>query len=337
MLHLALLPKGHFMKFPRRHFLRLAAGCAALPVVSRIAQAQAYPTRPARILVGFPPSSAADILARVLGQGLSERLGQPFVVETQPGAGSNIATEAVVRAHPDGYTLLMVTGSNAVNATLYDKLNFNFIRDIAPVARVSRGALIMVVNPSVPATTVPEFIAYAKANAGRIKMASGGNGGTTHVVGELFKVMTGVDMRHVPYRGSPAALVGVIEGQAHVMFDLVPPLIESVKSGKLRVLAVSAAQRLEVLPDVPTVGDFVPGYEATFWGGIGVPTDTPAEIIDQLSQEINAVLADPTVKARIADVGYTVFASSPGDFGKFIAAETEKWAKIVKLANIRAE
>jgi tripartite-type tricarboxylate transporter receptor subunit TctC len=325
------------MKVPRRHFLHLAAGAAAFPVLSRTARAQAYPTRPVRILVGFPASSAADILARLLGQRLSDRLGQPFVIETRPGAGSNIATEAVVRAPADGYTLLMVTGSNAVNATLYDKLNFNFIHDIAPVARVSRGVLIMVVNSSVPAMTVPEFIAYAKANPGDIKMASGGTGGTTHVVGELFKVMTGVDMRHVPYRGSPAALAGLIEGQAHVMFDLVPPLIESVKAGKLRVLAVSAPQRLEVLPDVPTVGDFVRGYEATFWGGIGAPRDTPAEIIDKLSQEINAALSDPAVEARIADVGYTVFASSPGDFGKFIAAETDKWAKVVKVANIRAE
>jgi tripartite-type tricarboxylate transporter receptor subunit TctC len=323
------------MRVRRRQLLHLAVGAATLPVASRIARAQAYPSRPVRILVGFPPSSAADILARVLGQRLSDRLGQPFVVETRPGAGSNIATEAVVRAPPDGYTLLMVTGSNAVNATLYDKLNF--IRDIAPVARVSRGVLIMVVNPSVPAITVPEFVAYAKANPGKIKMASGGNGGTTHVIGELFKVMTGVDMHHVPYRGSPAAHAGVIDGQAHVTFDLVPPLIESVKAGKLRVLAVSAAQRLEVVPDLPTVGDFVPGYEATFWGGIGAPRDTPAEIIDKLSQEINAALADATVEARIADVGYTVFASSPGDFGKFIAAETEKWAEVVKLANIKAE
>jgi tripartite-type tricarboxylate transporter receptor subunit TctC len=234
------------MRLPRRRFLHLVAGTATLPTLTRAAWTLGYPARPVRIVVGFPPNSAADILARVLGQRLSDRLGQPFVVETQPGAGSNVATEAVVRAPPDGYTLLMVTGSNAVNATLYDRLNFNFIRDIAPVARVSRGVLIMVVNPSVPAMTVLEFIAYAKANPGKIKMASGGNGGTTHVVGELFKVMTGVDIRHVPYRGSPAALAGLVEGQAHVMLHLASPLIESVKAGKLRSLAVSAAQRLEV-------------------------------------------------------------------------------------------
>ncbi len=325
------------MKFPRRKFLHLAAGALAVPVSPRIATAQTYPMRSVRIIVGFPVGSAADILARLFGQWLSERLRQPFVIENRPGAGSNIATEAVVSAAPNGYTLLMVTGSNAVNATLYDKLNYNFIRDIAPVVRATRGPLVMVVNSSVPAETVPEFIAYAKANPGRLNMASAGNGGTTHVVGELFKVMTGVDMRHVPYRGSPPALAALLGGNAQVMFDLIPPLIEPIKTGKLRALAVTTAQRSGTLPSVPPLSDFVPGYEAAFWGGIGVPKDTPAEIIDKLNREISTALLDPTIKARIADVGYVAFASSPADFGKFIVEETERWGDVILAAGIKPE
>ncbi len=325
------------MKFPRRKFLHLAAGALAVPVSPRIATAQTYPMRSVRIIVGFPVGSAADILARLFGQWLSERLRQPFVIENRPGAGSNIATEAVVSAAPNGYTLLMVTGSNAVNATLYDKLNYNFIRDIAPVVRATRGPLVMVVNSSVPAETVPEFIAYAKANPGRLNMASAGNGGTTHVVGELFKVMTGVDMRHVPYRGSPPARAALLGGNAQVMFDLIPPLIEPIKTGKLRALAVTTAQRSGTLPSVPPLSDFVPGYEAAFWGGIGVPKDTPAEIIDKLNREISTALLDPTIKARIADVGYVAFASSPADFGKFIVEETERWGDVILAAGIKPE
>ncbi len=325
------------MKFPRRKFLHLAAGALAVPVSPRIATAQTYPMRSVRIIVGFPVGSAADILARLFGQWLSERLRQPFVIENRPGAGSNIATEAVVSAAPNGYTLLMVTGSNAVNATLYDKLNYNFIRDIAPVVRATRGPLVMVVDSSVPAETVPEFIAYAKANPGRLNMASAGNGGTTHVVGELFKVMTGVDMRHVPYRGSPPALAALLGGNAQVMFDLIPPLIEPIKTGKLRAPAVTTAQRSGTLPSVPPLSDFVPGYEAAFWGGIGVPKDTPAEIIDKLNREISTALLDPTIKARIADVGYVAFASSPADFGKFIVEETERWGDVILAAGIKPE
>jgi tripartite-type tricarboxylate transporter receptor subunit TctC len=325
------------MKLPRRQFLHLAAGASALPTMSRIARAQTYPTRPVQIIVGFSSGSAADILARLFGQKLSERLGQPFTVQNRPGAGSNIATEAVVRAPPDGHTLLMVTGSNAVNATLYKNLNYSFTRDIAPVVRVTRGSLVMVVHPSVPANTLPEFIAYAQANPGKINMASGGTGGTTHMVGELFKIMTGVDMRHMPYRGSSPALTDLLGGKMQVMFDLIPPLIDPIKNGKLRALVVTAASRSEILPEVPTVGDFVPGYEATFWGGIAAPKDTPAEIIDKLNLEITEALTDPEIKARIASVGYTVSASSPATFGRFVAEETEKWAKVIRAANIKPE
>jgi tripartite-type tricarboxylate transporter receptor subunit TctC len=326
------------MKLPRRrHFLHLAAGAVALPAVSRIAWAQAYPTRPVRIIVGFPGGSPSDIGARLIGQWLSERLGQPFVIENRPGAGSNVGTEFVVRAPPDGYTLLMVTATNAVNATLYDQLNFNFISDIAPVASIVRNPGVMVVNPSFPAKTVPEFIAYAKANPGKINMATAGLGTNQHIYGELFKVMAGVDLVPVHYRGSPPALTDLLGGQVQVIFDVLLSSITYIKAGKLRALAVTTATRSAALPDIPTVGEFVPGYEASGWQGIGAPRNTPAEIVDKLNREINAGLADPTMKARITDLGGTVFISSPADFGKVIAADTEKWGKVIRAANIKAE
>ena len=288
-------------------------------------------------IVGFAAGGAPDILARLMGQWLSERLGQPFVIENRPGAGSNIATEAVVRAPPDGYTLLLVSPANAINATLYDKLNFNFIRDIAPVAGIIREPHVMVVNPSVPAKTVPEFIAYAKANPGKLNMASAGNGTAAHVAGELFKMMTGVDMVHVPYRGAAPALTDLLGGQVQVMFAAMPASIEYIRAGKLRALAVTTATRSEALPDIPTVGEFVPGYEASAWFGVGAPKNTPAEIIDKLNKEINAALADPKIKARLADLGGTVLPGSPADFGKLIADETEKWGKVIRAANIKPE
>jgi tripartite-type tricarboxylate transporter receptor subunit TctC len=325
------------MKLPRRQFLHLAAGAAALPVVSRVATAQPYPIRPVRVTVGFPAGGVADILARLIGQRLSERLGQPLIVENRPGASSNVATEAVVRAPPDGYTLLMVGTPNAINATLYDKLNFDFIRDIAPVASINRGPLVMEVNPLVPAKTVPEFIAYAKANPGKINMASPGNGTAGHVAGELFKMMTGVNMLHVPYRGTPQAITDLLGGQMQVLFDPVSSSIEHIRAGKLRALAVTTATRSQALPDIPTVADFVPGYEATQWNGIGAPRNTSAEIVDKLNNEFNAVLADPGIKVRLAELGLTVLASSPAGLGKFIAEETEKWGKVVKLAGIKPE
>jgi tripartite-type tricarboxylate transporter receptor subunit TctC len=325
------------MKLPRRTFLHLAAGAVTLPAFSRIAWTQSYPSRPVRWIVGFAPAGPADILARLIGQWLSERLGQPFVIENRPGAASNIATEAVVRAPADGYTLLMVGSPNAINATLYDKLNFNFIRDIAPVANIMRGPLVMVVNPSLPANTVPEFIAYAKAHPGKINMASGGNGSTPHVAGELFKMMTGVDMNHVPYRGAAPALTDLLAGQVQVYFANTPASIEHIRAGKLRALAVTTATRSDALPDLPTVGDFVPGYEASTWFGVGAPKATPAEIVEKLNKEINAGLADPKMKARLADLGGTVLAVSPADFGKLIADETEKWAKVIRTANIKPE
>jgi tripartite-type tricarboxylate transporter receptor subunit TctC len=325
------------MKLPRRQFLHLAGAAAALPAVAHIARAQTYPTRPVRLIIGYPPGGSADITARLMGQWLSERLGQPFIVESRPGAGTNIATEAVVRAPPDGYTLLLVAPANAINATLDDKLNYNFIRDIAPVAGLIRFPNVMVVNPSVPAKTVPEFIAYAKANPGKLNMASSGNGSTIHVSGELFKMMTGVNMVHVPYRGAAPALTDMISGQVQVMFDNVPTSIEFIKAGKLRPLAVTTATRSEVLPDLPTVADFVPGYEASAWYGVGVPKGTPDEIIDKLNKEINAILADPKTKARLADLGATLLAGSPADFGKLIADETEKWAKVVKFSGAKPD
>jgi len=325
------------MKLPRRHFLHLAAGAAALPAVSRFAWAQTYPTRPVRLIVGFPPGGAADINARLMGQWLSERLGQPFIIENRPGAGSNIGTEAVARAPPDGYTFLIVTSTNAINATLYDNLNFNFIRDIVPIASIYRAALVMEVNPSVPAKTLPEFIAYAKANPGKINMASTGIGTPQHVSGELFKLMARIDMVHVPYRGSAPALTDLLGGQMQVMFDTLATSIEHIRAGNLRALAVTAATRLEVLPEIPTIAETVPGYEAIQWQGMGAPKGTPAEIVEKLNKEINAGLADPKIKARFADLGGTVIAGSPADFGKFIADETEKWAKVVKFAGIKPQ
>jgi len=329
--------RGNGMKLPRRNFLHLAAGAAALPAVSRIARAQAYPTRPVRIVVGFAPGSASDIITRLMGQSLSERLGQPFVIENRPGGGTNIATEAVVRAPADGYTLLMVSPAQAINATLYNKLNFNFIRDIAAVAGVLRGPAVLVVHPSVPATTVPEFIAYAKANPGKLSMASGGIGSGTHLAGELFKIMAGVDMLHLPYRGGGPALTDLLGGQVQVMFPGTVSSIEYIRAGRLRALAVTTATRSDALPDVPTVGEFVPGYEASGWFGIGAPKATPAEIVEKLNKEVNAALDDPKMKARLADLGGTVLPGSPADFGKLIAEDIQKWAKVVKFAGIRPE
>jgi tripartite-type tricarboxylate transporter receptor subunit TctC len=325
------------MKLPRRQFLHLAAGAAALPAVSRIAWAQDYPSRPVRIVVGLTAGSASDIVARLMGQWLSERLGQQFIVENRPGAGTNIAAEAVVRSAPDGYTLLLAASPNAINASLYDKLSFNFIRDIAPVAAISREPNVVVVNPSVPTRTVPEFIAYAKANPGRINMASAGNGTTSHLAGEMFKMMAGIDLVHVPYRGGGPALTDLLAGQVQVFFPPMVVPIGQVRAGKLRALAVTTATRSEALPEIPTVGEFVPGYEASVWFGLGAPKGTPAEIIDKLNRETNAALADPKIKARIAESGGNALAGSPADFGKLIADETEKWGKVVRAANIKAE
>jgi tripartite-type tricarboxylate transporter receptor subunit TctC len=326
------------VKLPhRRQFLHLAAGGIALPTVPRIARAQAYPAKPVRLIVGYAPGGGTDIVARLIGQWLSEHIGQPFIVDNRPGANSNIGTEAVVRASPDGYTFLLFGPASAINATLYEKLNFNFIRDIAPVAGITRVPNVLVVNPSIPVKTVPEFIAYGKTNSGRVNMASAGNGSAPHVAGELFKMMTGVNMVHVPYRGSGPALTDLLGGQVQVMFVELSSSIEYVKAGKLRALAVTTATRSEALPDVPTVGDFVPGYEASAPFGLGAPKNTPAEIVEKLSKEINGALADPKMKARLADLGGTVLAGSPADFGKLIAEETEKWAKVVKFAGIKPE
>jgi tripartite-type tricarboxylate transporter receptor subunit TctC len=325
------------MKLPRRNFLHLAAGAAALPAVSRIAKAQAYPTRPVRWIVGFPPAGGADIIARLIGQSLSERLGQQFIIENRPGAAGNIATEAVVRAPADGYTLLMITVPNVVNATLYDKANYNFIRDIVPVASIDRVPNVMAINPSVPAKTVAELIAYAKANPGKINMASGGNGTSQHIAGELFKMMTGISMQHVPYRGAGPALTDLLAGQVQVMFDTVSGSVEHIKAGKLRALAVTTAKRAQALPDVPTVADVVPGYEASTFHGVGAPRNTPPDIVNKLNREINAVLAEPGMQARLAELGAAVLPGSPADFGQFIAEETEKWAKVIKFAGIKPE
>jgi len=325
------------MKLPRRQILHLAAGAAALPAVSRIAWAQAYPSRPVRLIVTTAAGGSPDIIARLIGQWLSERLGQPIIVDNRPGAGTNIGTEIGVRAPPDGYTLLMALSANAINATLYDKLPFNFIRDTAPVASIASIPLIMEVNPSVPAKTVPEFIAYAKANPGKINMASGGSGTPAHVAGELFKMMAGINMVHVPYRGEGLALPDLISGQLQALFGVMPASLGYIKAGKLRALAVTTAKRQELLPDVPTVGEFLPGYEARGWYGIVGPKATPVNIIEKLNQEINAALADPSMKTRLTDLGCAVFAGSPADFGKFIAEETEKWAKVIKFAGIKPE
>jgi tripartite-type tricarboxylate transporter receptor subunit TctC len=325
------------MKFPRRHFLHLAAGAAALPAVSRIAWAQTYPTRPVRIVVGFPPGGPTDIAARLVGQWLSQRLGQPFIIENRPGATGNIGTETVVKTPPDGYTLLLVTSASAVNATLYQNLNFDFVRDIAPVAGIMRVPIVMVVNASVPAKTVPEFIAYARANPGKISFASPGNGSVSHLAGELFKMTAGVDIVHVPYRGSAPALTDLLGGQVQVIFDTPVTLVEQIRTGKLRALAVGTAARAEALPDVRPMGDFLPGYEASGWFGVGTPKNTPPEIIEKLNKEINASLADTTIKARLGDLGATVFVASPVEFGKFIADEVEKWGEVIKAAGIKPE
>jgi len=305
--------------------------------VARFAFAQAYPTRPVRLIVPVAPGGGYDLVARPMGQWLSERLGQPFIIENRPGAGSNIGTEAVVRAPADGYTLLLVAAANAINATLYNKLNFNFIRDIAPVAGIIHTALVVAVHPSFPAKTVPEFIAYAKANPGKLTMASGDVGTPSHPAGQLFKMMTGVDMVHVPYRGVAAALTDLLGGQVQVAFGSVPSSIEYIRAGKMRALGVTTAIRTQALPDIPTVGEFVPGYEATAWYGIGAPRATPAEIVDKLNKEVNVALDDPKIKARLADLGGTVFAGSPADFGKFIAEETEKWGNVIRALNIKAD
>jgi tripartite-type tricarboxylate transporter receptor subunit TctC len=324
------------MKLRRRNVLRLAAGAALLPAL-RTARAETYPSRPVHILVGFAAGGAADIVARLTAQRLSERLGQQFIVDNRPGAATNIATEAAVQATPDGYTLLLVTASNAINATLYEHLNFNFLRDMAPISGVVRVPNVMEVNPGVPARTVPEFIAYAKANPGKINMASGGIGSTPHVAGELFKMMAGVDLVHVPYRGDAPALVDLIGGQMQVIFDLIPASIGFIKAGKIRPLAVTSATRAAALPDLPTVGDFLPGYEATSFEGLAAPKSTPAEIIDTLNTAVNAAFADPGFKARLADIGAEGLPGSPEDFTGLIAGETEKWAKVVKFAGIKAE
>jgi tripartite-type tricarboxylate transporter receptor subunit TctC len=309
----------------------------ALAAAPRIAVAQGYPARPVHMIVGFAPGGPADILGRLIGQWLSERLGQQFVIESRPGAASNIATEAVVRAAGDGYTLLVVTSANTINATLYQKLSYNFIRDMAPVAGLIRVPQVIELNPSLPVTSVPEFIAYAKANPGKLNMASAGSGTVQHVAGELFKAMTGVEMQHVPYRGQAPALVDLLGGQAQVMFDTVPASIEYLRSGKLRALAVTTATRAPALPDLPTVAEFVPGYESSAIYGIAAPRSTPAEIVDTLNREINAALADGKLKARLAELGGTVLVGSPADFGRLIAAETEKWGKVVKLSGAKAD
>lgn len=323
------------MKLPRRRFLQLAAGAAALPAVSRVAWARTYPTRPVRLIVGFSAGGPADIVARLFAQWLSERIGQQLIVENRVGAGSNIAAESVVRAAPDGYTLLHVTSTNAINATLFEKLNFDLIRDIAPVASFLRNPGVIVVNPSFPAKSVPEFIAYAKANPGKINMASGGPGSISHIYGELFKVMAGVDLTSIHYRGIGPAIPDLISGQVQVMFDLLPSSIGYIKAGQVRPLAVTSATRLELLPEISTVGEFVPGYEASGWQGIGAPKNTPPEIIDKLNKETNAILADPKTKTRLAQLSSSAFPSLPNEFGKFIEAEVEKWAKVIRAANIK--
>jgi tripartite-type tricarboxylate transporter receptor subunit TctC len=324
------------MWLPRRRFLQLAAGAVASPIVARTADAHVYPIRPVRVIVPIAAGGPNDILARLIGQWLSERLGQQFVIENRPGAGTTIATEVVVRAPPDGYTLLSVGAAAAINATLYQQLSFNFLRDIAPVASISRESNVLALNPSIPASTVPALIAYAKANPGKLNFASGGNGTSNHMSGELFKMMTGVDIVHVPYRGGAPALTDVLAGQVQVIFSNMGASLEYIKSGKLRPLAVTTAMRAEALPDVPALGEFVPGYEASGWQGICAPMGTPAGIVDRLNLEINAALAEPRIKARFADLGGTVLAGSPTDFGRFIAEETEKWAKVIRFAGIKA-
>jgi tripartite-type tricarboxylate transporter receptor subunit TctC len=325
------------MKLLRRQFLHLAAGAAALSALPRIARAQAYPSRPVRLVVGAPAGGGIDIVARPMGQWLSERLGRPFVIENRPGADTNIGTEAVVRAAPDGYTLRLASGSNAINATIYDKLSFNFIRDIAPIAGIMRVPSAMMVHPAVPAKTVPEFIAHAKANPRKINMASGGTGTPSHLAGELFKMMTGVEMIHVPYRGTAPALTDLLGGQVHVSFIALTSSIEYIRAGKLRALAVTSTTRSEALPDLPTIGEFLPGYETSQWYGIGAPKNTAAEIVDKLNREVNAGLADPKIKSQFAHLGGMTLPGSPADFGKLVADETEKWGKVIRAVNIKPE
>jgi tripartite-type tricarboxylate transporter receptor subunit TctC len=323
------------MKLPRRKFLHLAVGAAALPAVSRTARAQAYPTRPVRIIAPFPAGSSTDIVARVIGQWLSDRLSQQFVVENRTGAGGNTGAEAVAKSPPDGYTLLLAAAANAISVTLYEKLNFDFIRDIAPVARLGGTRFILVVHPSLPARTVPELVADAKAKPGELNMASSGIGSLSHVAGELFKMMTGIDMRHVPYRGSTPALTDLIGGQVQVCFGALFESLEHIRAGKLRGLALTNATRWEALPDIPTIGEFVPGYEASGWLGVGAPKNTPGEIVNRLNKEVNTGLADHMMSGKLADIGMTLLPGSPADFGKFIADETEKWAKVMKFAGIK--
>jgi tripartite-type tricarboxylate transporter receptor subunit TctC len=325
------------MKLPRRQFFKSAVLTAASPALSRIARGQTYPARPVHVLVGFPGGSSQDIVARIIGEWLSQRLGQPVVIDNRPGAGGNIAVETVVNAPADGHILLMTGPNNAVNATLYDNLKFNFLRDIEPVAGIMSVPLVMEVNLSVPARSVPEFIAYAKANPGRINMASAGNGTAVHVSGELFKMMTGVDMVHVPYRGTPLAMTDLLGGRVQVIFDNMPGSIGYIRAGKLRPLAVTTTTRSELLPDLPPLGDYVPGYEASAWYGVGAPRNTPAAIVERLNREINAALVDPAMQARLVDLGGTTRPGSPADLGRFMAAETEKWAKVVKFAGIKPE
>jgi tripartite-type tricarboxylate transporter receptor subunit TctC len=324
------------MKLVRRQFLHLSAVALALPAASHVARAQTYPARPVRVVAGFAAGGPIDIVARLMAQWLSERLGQQFIVENRPGAGGNIAAESVVSATPDGYTLLMVSPSNTVNMTLYEKLNFNFLRDIAPVAGIVRLPNVMVVDPSFPAKTVPEFIAYAKANPGKINMGSAGNGTSQHIAGELFKMMAGIDMVHVPYRGAAPALADLFGGRVHVMFGTTPASIEYIRAGKLRPLAVTTVARWDGLPDIPTISDFVPGYEASGWFGLGAPRNTPADIVATLNKEINAGFADAKFRARLEGLGGTVLAGSPADFGKLLADEAEKWGKVVRFAGIKA-
>jgi tripartite-type tricarboxylate transporter receptor subunit TctC len=325
------------MKLSRRSLLHLSAGAVALPALSRRARAQTYPVRPIRLIIGYTPGGSADITARLTGQWLSERLGQSVIVESRPGGGTNIATEAVVRAPPDGYTLLLVAPANAINATLYDKLNFEFLRDIVPVAGIIRFPNVVDVNPSLPVKSIPELIAYAKTNPGKLNMASSGNGSTIHMSGELFKMMTGINMVHVPYRGGAPALTDLIAGQVHVMFDNIPTSAEHVRSGRLRGLAVTGAARSHVLPELPTVADFLPGYEASAWYGLGAPRNTPAAVIDRLNDAVNAILADPTSQGRFAELGASLLPGSPADFGKLLADETEKWGKVVKFAGAKPD
>jgi tripartite-type tricarboxylate transporter receptor subunit TctC len=325
------------MKLQRRQFLQLVAGAVTLPAISRLALAQTYRTRPVNVIVPFGAGGVSDILARLLGQKLSERLGLPFLIDNRPGAAGNIATEAVVRAPADGYTLLFITSSNAINATLYDRLNFDFIRDIAPVGSIARTSGVMEVNPSFPAKTVPEFIAHAKANVGKIAMATSGSGSGPHIWGEMFKAMAGVEMVPVPYRASPPALTDLMGGQVQVTFDPLPSSLDLIRTGKLRALAVTSAKRLEALPDVPTISESLQGYEASTWFGFGVPKNTSPEIVDRLNREINATLTDPRMKARLTDLGAEVLAGSPADFGGLIAKDTEKWGKVIRAANIKVD